>query len=188
MKIDQICIQNIQHYNLDYILLDNFATDWATEKNFKEALDTYHPVQDFIESNKALIIDAVNKAFNVNTKFLIHGIQKFSKEDEIIPHDDYTGELLMPDGNIPYSEMPIRAILYLTPEYMYGTHLHKEEPGWADQDDPRWWVHMWDKGKEIGGQPCQLLIIKPNENSWHSVGCFNTTLDNRITSNWIFQN
>ena len=84
--------------------------------------------------------------------------------------------------------MPIRAILYLNPEYMYGTHIHKEEPGWADEDDPRWWAHMWDKGMEIGGQPGQLLIIRPNGNSWHSVGCFNTTLDNRITSNWIFQN
>jgi len=52
-----------------------------------------------------------------------------------------TGELLMPDGNIPYGKMPIRAILYLNHEYMYGTHQHKEEPGWADQDDPRWMVY-----------------------------------------------
>ena len=109
MKIDQICIQNIQHYNLDYILLDNFATDWATAKNLKEALDPYHSVQDFIESNKALIIDAVNKAFNVNNKFLITGLKKFSKKDGINSHDDYTGEFLTPEGNIPYGKMPIKA-------------------------------------------------------------------------------
>ena len=138
------------------------------------------------DGNKILLGSPQN--FDVDTTNLIHGLQVFDKEDEIIPHDDYTGELQMPNGDVPYTEMPIRAILYLNPEYMYGTHIHKEEPGWADEDDPRWWAHMWDKGMEIGGQPGQLLIIKPNGNSWHSVGCFNTTLDNRITSNWIFQN
>ena len=190
MKIDQISKENIKHYNLDYILIDDFAIDWATEENIvkTELWSAYHPVHEYIENNKADIISAVNTAFDVDTTNLIHGLQVFDKEDEIIPHDDYTGELLMPNGEVPYTEMPIRAILYLNPEYMYGTHIHKEEPGWADEDDSRWWVHMWDKGIELGGQPGQLLIIKPNSNSWHSVGCFNTTLDNRITGNWIFKN
>ena len=190
MRIDQISKENIKHYNLDYILIDDFATDWATKENLEktELLSQFHPAHNYIEENKADIISAVNTAFDVNTTTLYHGLQLFNKEDEIIPHDDYQGELDLPHGKVPYTEMPIRAILYLNPEYMYGTHIHKEEPGWADEDDPRWWAHMWDKGMEIGGQPGQLLIIRPNGNSWHSVGCFNTTLDNRITSNWIFQN
>jgi len=190
MRIDQISKENIKHYNLDYILIDDFATDWATKENLEktELWSQFHPAHNYIEENKADIISAVNTAFDVNTTTLYHGLQLFNKEDEIVPHDDYQGELDLPHGKVPYTEMPIRAILYLNPEYMYGTHIHKEEPGWADEDDPRWWAHMWDKGMEIGGQPGQLLIIRPNGNSWHSVGCFNTTLDNRITSNWIFQN
>ena len=198
MKIDQICKENIQTYNLDYILIDDFAIDFATEQNLRDCLRkkqtsgmNFHIVNDTIDNYNTEIIQAVNNAFDVDVKSLEHGIQHLNKTQSIPPHDDATGSLRMPkagspDIELPYTQMPVRAILYINPEYMYGTHLHKEDPCFNQNGEDRWWSEHWDSGNEIGGKPGQLLLIKPNENAWHSVGLHNNTLDNRITSNWIF--
>jgi len=194
MIIDQIIKDNIQTYNLDYILIDDFAIDFATEQNFKDYKRkqqthglNFHIVNDTIDKYSAEIIQAVNNAFDVDVSSLQHGIQQLNKTQDIPPHDDATGSLLIGENELPYTEMPIRGILYLNPEYMYGTHLHTQNPCFGQNGEDRWWSSEWDYGKEIGGKPGQLLLIKPNVNSWHSVGLHNKTLDNRITSNWIFR-
>ena len=166
MKIDQICKENIQTYNLDYILIDDFAIDFATEQNLRDCLrkkqtsgTNFHIVNDTIDNYNTEIIQAVNNAFDVDVKSLEHGIQHLNKTQSIPPHDDATGSLSMPKAGSPDIELPY---------------------------EDRWWSEHWDSGNEIGGKPGQLLLIKPNENAWHSVGLHNNTLDNRITSNWIF--
>lgn len=195
-SIEKINKKNIQHYNLDYILIDNFATEWATAENLKltkfkrtpiinenqPSSGGHHPINATINHHNDLILQYVNTAFDVNCKSITNAIQLFNRNQHIEPHDDSTEW----GGCMEYSKMPIRAILYLNPTKLYGTHLHKKEPGWAKPNDTRWWSHVWDEGIEIGGEPGQLLIIKPNTNSWHSVGLYNTIHDNRITSNWIF--
>ena len=193
MIIDQITKDNIQTYNLDYILIDDFAIDFATARNLRDYLRTlqtsgtnFHVVNDTIDKYKAEIIQAVNNAFDVDVKTLEHGIQKLNKTQDIPPHDDYTGTFKNFNAERPYTDMPIRGILYLNPEYMYGTHLHTENPCFGQNGEDRWWSSNWDYGTEVGGLPGQLLLIKPAINAWHSVGLHNKTLDNRITSNWIF--
>ena len=181
-NIQKINKENIQHYNLDYILIDNFATEWATDENLKLTKDCWHPINTTINHHEDLILQYVNTTFDVNCKSISHGIQLLNRNQHIEPHDDATEG----GDSMEYSKMPIRAILYLNPTKLYGTHLHKKEPGWANPNDTRWWSHVWDEGMEIGGEPGQLLIIKPNTNAWHSVGLYNTIHNNRITSNWIF--
>ena len=182
MKIDQIKKENIRYYNQEYILIDNFATILITED------DIYHAQQQ--------IINAINNTFDVSCDRMVNVKNVFNKGDFILPHDDFMGEITFPEGNIPYSQMPIRGVLYLNSTKLYGTHLHKERPDWPkkqdeegfqiDYDDPKWWTHIWDDGLEVGGEPGQLLLLKPQDNAWHSVGLHNDTIDNRITSNWIF--
>ena len=58
MIIDQIIKDNIQTYNLDYILIDDFAIDFATEQNFKKAQ----------ESNNDLNNDELEEQFSSSIK------------------------------------------------------------------------------------------------------------------------
>ena len=52
MKIAQITKENIKHYNLDYILIDDFAADWATLESLQKTNDHRHPIHQCIEDNR----------------------------------------------------------------------------------------------------------------------------------------
>ena len=123
-----------------------------------------HPVKPLCKKYEKQILFKINELWDLNVVSIDMGITMFDKNSELDTHNDYNY-----DGNF---SIPVRGILYLNDEKVFGTKLHRSEN---------------DLGFEVGGFPGQLLLFKVSENSWHSAG-IDTSKDERIVCNWIVNN
>ena len=178
MRLDLLKKENIISEPFEHLLVDNFIPNVAglydaasavadanydTNKGTPADKHPYHPVQEIIRDNSALLVDAVNEVWGAGIIKLFHASNLYRTNMFLNVHND-----------MHWPDYPIRGVLYLDKIKVYGTHLHKSE----DDAHP----------VEVGGEPGQLLLFMTSEKSWHSAGLLHLNIhgEKRFSYYFIF--
>jgi hypothetical protein len=151
---------------------DQFISNLTYTRKLKDfySVSTPHPVLNWAKSEgKIFLAQLVKSEFNIhiNLNNITSSISMMTGSDGIEVHnDDYNK-----------NEVPVRGLIYINPEKMFGTKIldTDHEPG-----DPM------PPYRELGGNPGDIFLFCPSATSWHTVGFENNTQP-RFTVNVLFR-
>lgn len=131
---------------------DSWEKTIETEQHAPDQLTvlTDHIIQEVLDSTRAQIVDMVNKKFNLRVLDFTGCITLMNSGHGISCHTDHWSST---------QHIPARGLIYLNPDKVFGTRLHKTDN--IDEYD-----------FEVGGGPGDLFIFKTSDISWHSVGLY----------------
>lgn len=176
IKYNEIKKENISYTPWEHILIDEFVDPYFIKTVYNEyagnvqiltkhaefnSVNT-HPVQKIIAVYEEILLDKINSLWNTKCTQMRISTNMFDNQSELGPHNDFNY-----DGKFA---IPVRGILYVDQEKLFGTHLHVDEHS---------------EGLEYGGNPGQLLLFPVSPISFHSAGV-NVKVHRRFTVNFFF--